>query len=98
MYRRDALQTILAGMTGARVLALPPGSKGRAVDEGINTLFPTNLPSREWRQFRAHGLSTPACGVIFRRDRPPEYHAAGRRRQPVSAKLPPFTRWQVRRE
>jgi uncharacterized protein (DUF608 family) len=72
MYRRDALQTILAGMASARVLASPPGSKGRAVDEGSNTLFPTNLPSRDWRQFRAHGLSTPACGVIFRRDRPPE--------------------------
>ena len=72
MYRRDALQTILAGMAGARVLASPPGSKDRTVDGGSNTLFPTNLPSREWRQFRAHGLSTPACGVIFRRDRPPE--------------------------
>ena len=30
-------------------------------------LFPTNLPRKEWAQFRAVGFAQPACGVIYRR-------------------------------
>ena len=30
------------------------------------TLFPLDLPSREWRAFAAAGLATPACGTIYR--------------------------------
>ena len=30
------------------------------------TLFPTDLPSKEWVQFEADGFSKPACGVIYR--------------------------------
>lgn len=31
-------------------------------------LFATNLPKREWAQFRAAGFSEPACGVIYGRE------------------------------
>ena len=31
------------------------------------TLFPTDLPEREWVEFRAAGYSAPAVGVIHRR-------------------------------
>jgi len=31
-----------------------------------HTLFPTELPSREWSQFRASGFGRQACGVVYR--------------------------------
>jgi uncharacterized protein (DUF608 family) len=31
-----------------------------------DTLFPTDVPSRDWVHFRAEGFSAPACGVVYR--------------------------------
>jgi len=31
------------------------------------TLFPTDLPGKEWVHFRAAGFAQPACGVVYRR-------------------------------
>ena len=28
------------------------------------TIFPTDLPDRQWKQFRASGFNVPVCGVI----------------------------------
>jgi uncharacterized protein (DUF608 family) len=33
-------------------------------------LFPTDLPSNRWVEFRAMGFSEPVCGVIYRLDTP----------------------------
>ena len=35
------------------------------------TLFPINLPQREWVEFTAQGFSTTVCGVIHRGSNPP---------------------------
>ena len=35
------------------------------------TLFPVDLPSREWRQFEADGYSARVCGVVYRSNAPP---------------------------
>ena len=35
-----------------------------------DTLFPANLAHNQWLQFAAHGFSEPACGVIYKLDRP----------------------------
>ena len=35
------------------------------------TLFPTDLPEREWVEFPAYGYSAPVCGVIHRGSNPP---------------------------
>ena len=32
------------------------------------TLFPTDVPSKQWARFRAEGFSQPACGIIYRKD------------------------------
>ena len=32
----------------------------------VNTLFPTDLPTREWVPFDADGYSTPVSGVLHR--------------------------------
>lgn len=32
------------------------------------TLFPLDLPSKQWVQFTAAGFSEPVCGLIFRKD------------------------------
>lgn len=39
---------------------------GNSESVSIDTLFPTDLPSRDWVHFKAHGFSQPACGVIYR--------------------------------
>jgi uncharacterized protein (DUF608 family) len=36
------------------------------------SIFPTNLPDREWSQFRADGFDTPVCGVIHHGTNPPD--------------------------
>ncbi len=68
MDRRNALCTLAAGLAGVPALSLQ--TKGAAPSESAR-LFPTNLPSREWRQFSAAGFSKPACGVIYRQIQPP---------------------------
>jgi hypothetical protein len=35
------------------------------------TLFPTDLPEREWVEFPAHGYTDTVCGVIHRGSNPP---------------------------
>jgi len=46
---------------------VPATSQGRVFDNpGGQTLFPTDMPGREWLRFRASGFSEPACGVIYR--------------------------------
>jgi uncharacterized protein (DUF608 family) len=71
MDRRCALQTLLAALgSSSRLGSTQPHTA--PVANGRDTLFPTSLPSRQWRQFTAHGFSKPACGVVFRRDHPPE--------------------------
>ena len=35
------------------------------------TLFPLDLPEREWAEFRAEGFSKPVAGVIHRGTNPP---------------------------
>ncbi|HIQ04375.1 MAG TPA: hypothetical protein EYH31_01620, partial [Anaerolineae bacterium] len=34
-------------------------------------LFPTDLPSKQWGQFEAHGFEKPVWGLIYRTDQPP---------------------------
>ena len=34
------------------------------------TIFPTDLPAKEWLQFQAQGFSEPVCGVIHTLQRP----------------------------
>lgn len=36
------------------------------------TLFPLDVPSKQWAQFTAEGFSEPACGLIYRGSRPAE--------------------------
>ena len=33
---------------------------------GTSSLFPTDVPSKEWIHFLAMGFSEPACGVVYR--------------------------------
>jgi non-lysosomal glucosylceramidase len=54
------------------MLASAPGVRndeaGRPSEgQQASMLFPTNLPRKEWAQFRAVGFAQPACGVIYRR-------------------------------
>ena len=50
------------------------GAGSAPVDEKIYraktgpTLFPTDVPAKQWARFRAEGFSRPACGIIYRRD------------------------------
>ncbi|MBI2843263.1 MAG: hypothetical protein HYX78_07660 [Armatimonadetes bacterium] len=53
-------RTILLAMILMVALAIV----GRASAE--QTLFPTNLPGRQWIEFRADGFSKPVCGVVYR--------------------------------
>lgn len=32
------------------------------------TIFPIDVPSKEWQQFKAEGFDQPVCGVVYRRD------------------------------
>jgi non-lysosomal glucosylceramidase len=36
------------------------------------TLFPLEVPSKQWSQFIAEGFNKPACGLIYRMDNPVE--------------------------
>jgi len=40
---------------------------GCTIGAAAQTLFPTDLPNREWVHFRAEGFQEPAVGVIFQR-------------------------------
>jgi uncharacterized protein (DUF608 family) len=33
-------------------------------------IFPTDIPPNQWSQFKARGFKAPACGVVYRFDRP----------------------------
>lgn len=48
----------------------------------IQRLFPIDLPENSWQQFCAAGYLDPACGVIYRLDRPPALTA--RRPDPMA--------------
>jgi non-lysosomal glucosylceramidase len=39
---------------------------------GHSTLFPTNLPALEWKEFPAAGFARPACGIIYQRKGRPQ--------------------------
>jgi uncharacterized protein (DUF608 family) len=44
-----------------------------AADPAVeNTLFPTNLPERQWSQFKALGFTGQVCGTIYNSNRKPE--------------------------
>lgn len=59
---------------------ISPGSKEatRPIREGTHkifvskdpTLFPTDVPEKQWVRFTAEGFSEPACGVIYHLDHP----------------------------
>lgn len=68
MDRRNALLTLASGLSSLSTLRL----RAAGASQGPTRLFPTELPSREWRQFPAAGFSKPACGVIYRKRQPPE--------------------------
>ena len=68
MDRRSALMTLAGGLTSLSTLDL----RAAAAAGSPSRLFPTALPSRDWRQFPAAGYSQPACGVIYRKRQPPE--------------------------
>jgi len=34
----------------------------------MTSLFPTDVPRKEWQQFRAEGFAEDVCGIVFRRD------------------------------
>ena len=70
MNRRDFFRKSVVGASGMGLAAgaaqtVEPRNKKAAPG---TKLFPTNLPSHEWVQFRAAGYSAPACGVVYRRD------------------------------
>jgi uncharacterized protein (DUF608 family) len=50
-----------------------PDSENPGLDEehvyarGGRTLFPLNVPSKQWARFSAEGFSQPACGIVYRR-------------------------------
>ncbi|MBI5094925.1 MAG: hypothetical protein HZB26_21130 [Candidatus Hydrogenedentes bacterium] len=52
--------TLLLSSAYFALLAAPHGAS-------YATLFPTDLPPRDWVHFRADGFSEPACGVIYRK-------------------------------
>jgi uncharacterized protein (DUF608 family) len=43
-------------------------SEGVGAPPKVPRLFPTDLSSGEWLSFQAAGFSSPACGVIYRRE------------------------------
>ena len=72
MNRREFFRSSAAGVTGFAASG-PASPQGRTQGAGqhepanVSRLFPVNLPSGEWVQFRAAGYSEPACGVVYRR-------------------------------
>jgi uncharacterized protein (DUF608 family) len=68
MDRRNALLNLAGGLTSLTALRL----RAQSAAGNPARLFPTDLPSREWREFPAAGFTKPACGVIYRKRQPPE--------------------------
>ena len=64
MSRRTALK--LLGGALALSAGLPEMGRADSASRPADTLFPTDLPNKQWLQFRAAGFSRPACGVIYR--------------------------------
>ena len=62
MNRRQFIKTAAATTVCA---SLPDLAQARET-LARTTLFPIDLPSAEWTQFRAAGFSQPVCGVIYR--------------------------------
>ncbi len=54
---------ILGGVT-TQVCAEAPTEETGIMQS--NTLFPTDLPPRDWVHFNAEGFSNPVCGVVYR--------------------------------
>lgn len=48
-----------------RSLMMTAAFTGFTLTGSTATLFPTNLPSREWVHFKAEGFDEPAVGVVF---------------------------------
>lgn len=68
MNRRDMLRDLgLLGLAAGMGPLLLPAQAGPDPDR---LLFPSGLPTRQWREFRAADLSS-ACGVIYDQRRPP---------------------------
>jgi uncharacterized protein (DUF608 family) len=63
MSRRTALK--LLGGALALSAGLPELARAQAASRPADTLFPTDLPNKQWLQFRAAGFNRPACGVIY---------------------------------
>lgn len=78
MNRRSFMSNSLLGGAAAPSLAAKllrartkpeagtPSLETNAAEGAAQKLFPTNLPERQWLEFRAHGFGQPAVGVIFR--------------------------------
>ena len=46
----------------------PAGDADKVHAADPDRLFPDGLPTKEWVQFEAKGLSKPACGILYNRD------------------------------
>src|SRR6266581_444584 len=57
---------IKATATFALSATLPELGQADPTARSVATLFPTDLPNKQWLQFRARGFRKPACGVIYR--------------------------------
>ncbi len=62
MNRRDLLKAVLTSLAAYPTLDSRAGSVP-ASDPG--TLFPTDLPPQQFKEFSARGFSKPACGVVY---------------------------------
>src|SRR2546421_2252754 len=40
-------------------------------NQAFTPLFPADLRTREWTEFKAEGFTAPVCGVVYRTDNPP---------------------------
>jgi uncharacterized protein (DUF608 family) len=62
MKRREFIKSATVWSVG---LAMPRLAGGKEINSAA-TLFPTDQPGAEWRQFPAAGFSQPVCGIIYR--------------------------------
>lgn len=60
---------LLAGCKGTNTSSGKEATEpGRIYDKAAPTLFPLDVPSKQWSQFTAEGFSKPVCGLIYRKD------------------------------
>ena len=62
MNRRDVLKSVLTSLAAFPSL---DSWASNSQPSATSTLFPTDLPPQQFKEFSAEGFSQPACGVIY---------------------------------